>query len=170
VSDEEDSEEIPPVTDPLKDWRGDGIDWVDRRAGRYFPLSATHMLGAPSASAFMSRTDSRPSARRTPLPQVDISVANVETGLGITIQPPSTPEPRKSSNLSRSALVEGGNENRPGESLQARTEDSGIEVDKDERDLAKAIELSLQTSNRWTANGTNMEELRIALSMSQLEQ
>jgi hypothetical protein len=47
--------------------------------------------------------------------------------------------------------------------------DGSAEIDEDESALAVAIEMSLRTQNRYTANGTNLEELRQALANSVLD-
>lgn len=42
--------------------------------------------------------------------------------------------------------------------------------DEDEEELERAIEISLRTPNRYTAKGTNLEELAYALKLSEVVQ
>lgn len=148
------------------DLSNDAGDWLERRADipRVTP-------DQPSSSRWPLLTPRNPlQSRPRRLPRVSgiSDLTPTERGLRIFSVPLPLIE-LEGSPIPTEALEDETDTQESTDENRDPQPDGSAEIDEDESALAMAIELSLRTQNRYTVNGTNLEELRQAIANSVLE-
>lgn len=176
----------PPQTPKLfkpKSWRAN--DWIYRRAGLGIDHdsvqdlsvnpTASDLTGNPSGPINISEQSisnlSMPSQAQSPSLIAPSSPPNqvprpstLSPLLPQLVQPPLWSEPH--AHLAVASYSSNARLQQPPELSVERQQD----LDEDESALAEAVEESLRINyNRWTANGTNLEELAQAIENSKIE-
>jgi hypothetical protein len=160
-------------TSPV-DLRRDAGDWLERRAD--LPRAPTP--GQPSARLWPLLAPRNPLhslQRRLPRVAGVSNLMSAEHGLRIfpaplpAIELEGSPIPTEEPEPAPEPEDEHENDTQEHTDENRDQRDGSTEIDEDESALAVAIEVSLRTQNRYTANGTNLEELRQALANSVLD-
>jgi hypothetical protein len=158
--------EASSVTESPDDFRSDTGDWLERRAD--IPRTQASQSSGPNLQPPPTYKHRLQSPKRIPLVSSLSNLESTESGLHIIpvrwplLELEGSPVPIRASD-NEIATEHLNTENRDFNSKFS------AEIDDDERALSEAIERSLKTNNRYTANGTNLEELRQALANSEID-
>ncbi len=147
------------------DLRRDTGDWLERRMD--LPRTPTQ----PSSRLWPLLTPKNPLNPFRRLPRVAgvSDLMSTERGLRIFPEPPPlTAIELEGSPIPTEAQDNGNDSQEDVDEDQILQPIGSAGMDEDETALVAAIELSLRTQNRYTANGTNLEELHRALANSVL--
>lgn len=161
---DEQSTDASSATRSSEDLRSDAGDWLERRADipRVVPGKSLSGLWPPP-----KHRQPLQSPKKAPLVSDVSDPGSAESGLRIF----ATRRPVAELEGSSIPAAASENENDTQEPFNENWDPQrniSTEIDEDERALAEAIELSLRTQNRYTANGTNLEELQQALANSRI--